>query len=217
MNAEQMRKKLQELKNEAQSFLDVNNVSEAESKTLEIKILSAQIEIQDKLDLVEAELENSKNDVVVKGEEINSLTLELTNLKNEKAEIMEKYNSATETVAELNSKVSMMQPIVDEYNEKQRTEKLENAMNDYRIKFEKIGGSEIFEAEETQNLVAETISEDKEVSNSAKYSLSEKIMEIIDKQEANNLTNFIQEPTKKTGKLNIEDNEFEKLYGFKKE
>lgn len=218
MNAEQMRIKLQELKNEAQSFLDANNVADAESKTLEIKLLNAQIEIQDKLDLANTELENLKGDIVTKDESISNLTTELEAVKNEKSDIMEKYNDAIETVAELKAKVDEMQPIVNKFNEEEQSRKLNDAKNSYKAKFEKVGGIELFETEEIQNLIAETISDDKEVSNNAKYVLSDKIMEVIDTQDTNTLSiNSIQEPSKGNKDLIPTDDEFEKVYGFKKE
>lgn len=218
MTAEEMRQKIQELKNEAQLLLDANNITDAENLSVEIKILSAQVEIQDKLESTQAELENLKGDVVAKDDEISKLTAELETVKNEKEEIMEKYNTATETVTELNGKVTAMEPIVNQYYEEEREKNLNSAKEDYKAKFEKIGGLELFESEEIQSLVVDTISNDKDVSNKAKYALSEKIMEVIDKVGSGTLSiNSIQEPAKKTEKLNIVDNEFEQLFGFSKE
>lgn len=219
MNAEEMRLKLQELKNQAQSLLDANNVAEAESITLEIKMLNAQLEIQDKLDIANTELETLKGDIVAKDETITTLTGELETVKNEKTDIMEKYNTATETVAELKAQVDQMKPIVDKFNEEEQAKKLSDAIESYKAKFDKVGGLELFETEEIQNLVAETISEDKSVSNNAKFVLSDKLMEVIDAQDSSTLSiNAIQETTKETKNLipDLED-EFEKVYGFKKE
>lgn len=217
MNAEQMRQKIQELKNEAQSLLNVNNVEKAEELTTEVKILSAQLEIQDKLESVNAELETLKGDITSKDEEVANLSTELETTKNEKVAIMEKYNEATNKVTELNDKVEKMQPIVDKYYEDEHEKKLNTAKEEYKAKFEKVGGEELFSTEEIQNLVEQTIEEDKEVSNNAKYSLSEKIMELIDKQDSQTLSvNSIQEPSKQTKNLNVVDDEFESVYGFKK-
>lgn len=218
MTAEEMRQRIQELKNEAQSLLNANNIADAENLSTEIKTLSAQIEIQDKLESAESLLENLKVEATTKEETITNLTTELENIKNEKSEIMDKFNSATETVAELKGKVEAMQPIVDKFYEEENEKKLNTAKEDYKAKFEKIGALEAFETEEIQNFVVDTISNDKEVSNNAKYTLSEKIMEIIDNSEVGSLSiKSIQEPSKKTKELNIVDDEFEKTYGFKKE
>ena len=218
LTAEEMKLKIQELKNEAQSLLDANNVEKAENITLEMKILSSQVEIQDKLELTETELVNLKGDFTAKDEEVTNLTSELDAVKNEKTEMMEKYNSATETVTELKAKVKAMQPIVDQYHEKQKEEKLNSAKEDYKAKFDKIGGLELFETEEIQNLVADTINEDQEVSNKAKYTLSEKIMEVIDSVDIGSLSiKSIQEPSNKTKNLDVVNDEFEQVYGFKKE
>jgi predicted nuclease with TOPRIM domain len=218
VTAEEMRLKVQELKNEAQSLLNANNIADAENLSLEIKVLSAQVEIQDKLESAQAQLEDLKVETTTKEETITNLTTELETIKNEKSEMMEKFNSATETVTELKAKVETMQPIVDKYYEDEREKNLNKAQEEYKAKFEKVGGLELLETEDIKKLVVDTINEDKEVSNNAKYALSEKIMEIIDKSDLGSLSvNSIQEPTKKTNELNIVDDEFEQVYGFKKE
>jgi predicted nuclease with TOPRIM domain len=199
VTAEEMRLKVQELKNEAQSLLNANNIADAENLSLEIKVLSAQVEIQDKLESAQAQLEDLKVETTTKEETITNLTTELETIKNEKSEMMEKFNSATETVTELKAKVETMQPIVDKYYEDEREKNLNKAQEEYKAKFEKVGGLELLETEDIQKLVVDTINEDKEVSNNAKYALSEKIMEIIDKSDLGSLSvNSIQEPTKKT-------------------
>lgn len=218
MNAEEMKVKLQELKNQAQSLLDANNIAEAEEKTLEVKILNAQIEIQEKLDSANLEVESLSNSLVEKSELIENLTQELETVKSEKTEVINKYNAATETVAELTSQVSNMKPIVEKFEEEQRTQRLNDALNSYKARFEKVGGSEVFESEEVQNLVELTINDDESVSTKAKCDLSDKINEILDAQDKDRviLTN-VQEKAKKLENLNQTDDEFEKTYGFKKE
>lgn len=218
MNLENMKQKLEELKNQAQSFLDANKVTEAEKLSVDIKILNAQIDIQDKLETANAELEACKNDVVAKDEVIDTLTKDLENIKTSKEDIMAKYNDATETASDLKAKVDQMQPIVDKFYEEENARKLEEAKNTYEEKFEKVNGLEVFDSEEIQNLVVETISEDTEVSNNAKYSLSNKIMEIFDKQDLKTIpVKDVQEKSKSTKNLVVEDDEFEKTYGFTKE
>ena len=218
MKAEEMRQKIQDLKSEAQSLLDSNQVKDAETKTFEAKKLSAQVEIQDKLEKAETDLEEVRNSFTSKGEEVANLTSQLETAKTEKSNIMEKYNDATSKVAELNGKVEAMQPIVDKFHEDEKKQKLDTAQESYKAKFEKVEGLELFESEDIQNLVIETISEDKEVSNNAKYSLSEKIMDLIDAQDVSSLTvKSIQEKSKETKNINPENDEFEKMYGFKEE
>ena len=218
MNLENMKQKLEELKNQAQSFLDANKVTEAEKLSVDIKILNAQIDIQDKLETANAELDACKNDVVAKDEVIDTLTKDLENIKTSKEDIMAKYNDATETASDLKAKVDQMQPIVDKFYEEENARKLEEAKNTYEEKFEKVNGLEVFDSEEIQNLVVETISEDTEVSNNAKYSLSNKIMEIFDKQDLKTIpVKDVQEKSKSTKNLVVEDDEFEKTYGFTKE
>jgi len=205
-----MKEKVLDLKNEAKGLLSVDKLEEAKEKSQEAEILNAQIEIQSKLEEAESQIKVYKNDIAQKDEECASL-------KTEKEELMQKYTNATEKVADLTLKVETMQPIVDEYYEAENERKLNKAKNEYKDKFEKIGGAEVFESEEIQNLVVETINEDDGVSNKAKYTLSEKLMEIIDKNDLGTLAvKDVQERTKKTKDLNLTDDEFEKTFGFKR-
>ena len=210
MTAKEMREKVETLKNEAKTLVDANKLEEAEAKKKEAEILNAQIEIQTKLEEAESQIEIFKKDIEQKDEECASL-------KSEKEDLMQKYNDATEKVADLTAKVETMQPIVDEYHREKNEKKLNDAKEEYRAKFEKIDGLEIFESEEVQNLIAETINENEETSIKAKYSLSEKIMEIIDKRDSGELqAKDIQEPAKDMKNLNVGEDEFEKTYGFKR-
>lgn len=215
MNAEEMKLKLQELKDEAQALLDEDKVEDAEAKTLEVKILNGQIEIQEELDKANATIEEMTNKVEEQDVKITELEENLETVNAEKEELMNKFTEATDTIAELNEKVNEMQPIVDEHNKKQHEEELENAKNDYMNKFSKVNGEKVFESEEIQNLVLDTINKDKSIANKAKYQLSEKLMEVFDKQDKLTVNN-IQEPSKKTENLNPEVDDFEKIYGFKR-
>lgn len=215
MNAEEMKLKLQELKDEAQALLDEDKVEDAEAKTLEVKILNGQIEIQEELDKANATIEEMTNKVEEQDVKITELEENLETVNAEKEELMNKFTEATDTIAELNEKVNEMQPIVDEHNKKQHEEELENAKNGYMNKFSKVNGENVFESEEIQNLVLDTINKDKSIANKAKYQLSEKLMEVFDKQDKLTVNN-IQEPSKKTENLNPEVDDFEKIYGFKR-
>lgn len=215
MNAEEMKLKLQELKDEAQALLDEDKVEDAEAKTLEVKILNGQIEIQEELDKANATIEEMTNKVEEQDVKITELEENLETVNAEKEELMNKFTEATDTIAELNEKVNEMQPIVDEHNKKQHEEELENAKNGYMNKFSKVNGEKVFESEEIQNLVLDTINKDKSIANKAKYQLSEKLMEVFDKQDKLTVNN-IQEPSKKTENLNPEVDDFEKIYGFKR-
>lgn len=216
--AETMKQELEQLKSQANSLLAENKIEEAEAKTVEIKVLKAQIEIQEKLDEANSQLAEVTNKLTTKEEELVNLQTELDTVKNEKQEVIDKYNESTGVIADLNSKVTKMQPIVDKYYEDEKTNKINDAISNYKAKFEKIDASEVFETEDIQNLVKETVSEDKEVSNKAKYALSDKLFELLDKQNITGIdVKDIQEPTKPVKDLNPEHDEFEATYGFKKQ
>ncbi|HSH36198.1 hypothetical protein, partial [Schnuerera sp.] len=142
MNALEMKEKLQELKADAQNLLNENKVKDAEAKTLEVKILNAQIEIQEKLDLANEEVGDLKDDITKKDEKINELTTNLENLTTEKEELMNKFTDSTDKITELNEKVNKMQPIVDEHNKQKYEKELNDAKDEYKAKFERVNGLE---------------------------------------------------------------------------
>lgn len=209
---------IEQYKNEAESLLAENKVDEAEAKTLEVKILKAKLEVQEKLDKVNIQVETLNTTITEKDETIKNLTSDLETANNEKIELMEKFNTATETITDLTAKVNEMQPIVDKYNEDLHNDKVNTAKESYKAKFEKCGAVDIFESEEVQNLVLNTINDDEKVSTKAKYELSERILNAIELKGFNNISiKDINEPTNKTKNLNVVDDEFESTYGFKKD
>lgn len=213
----EMKKMLNQYKKEAESLLAENKTEEAEAKTVEIKVLKAKIEVQEELEKANKTIEDLNNKLQLKDETINNLSSELNAVKNEKNEIMEKFNTASETITELNDKIQKMQPIVDKYNEEQYNKKLNEALDKYKNRFEKHGALELFESEEVQNLIKQTIDDDDEVSNNAKYLLSEKLMELVDASDSTISVSSIQEPAQSNKNLYPDDDtEFEAIYGFKR-
>lgn len=209
---------IEQYKNEAEALLAENKVDEAEAKTLEVKILKAKLEVQEKLDKVNTQVETLNTTITEKDETIKNLTSDLETANNEKIELMEKFNTATETITDLTAKVNEMQPIVDKYNEDLHNDKVNTAKENYKAKFEKCDAVDIFESEEVQNLILNTINDDEKVSTKAKYELSERILNAIELKGFNNISiKDINEPTNKTKNLNVVDDEFESTYGFKKD
>lgn len=214
---ERLTQLLEQYKNEASTLLAENKVEEAEAKTTEIKILKAKLEVQEKLDEATNSMEQMKNTLSEKDETISNLSTELENVKNEKLEIMNNFSEATEKATNLSEKVAEMQPIVEKYNKEQYDNKLSTAQNAYKTKFENHEALEVYNSEEVQNLIMDSIDEDEAISTKAKYSLSEKILNLIESRDSQTVTvNSINEPTKQSKNLNPEDNEFEAVYGFKK-
>lgn len=220
-NVKKMNEKLLALKNESQKLIDSNKLDEAEVKNQEIKILNAQIEIQEKLDLANEKIENLESEIVNKDEEILKLSTDLEAVNLEKEDLMTKYTEASDKIVELTDKVNEMQPIVDEYNEKQLEEELSKAKDNYEEKFEQAGGEdakEVFESEEVQNLIRDTINKDNSIAIKAKYELGEKVLNILKNNSSKdiNISN-IQEPATQNKNLNKEADEFKSIYGFEKQ
>lgn len=215
MNALEMKTKSEQLKVDAQAFLDSNDMEKAEKLTEEVKVLNAQIEIQEKLDVVNGEMEDVKVQVSEKIEEVTNVTAELEAMKLEKEELSTKYNEATDKVTELNEQVTNMKPIVDQFYQEEKEALLASTQEVYQAKFEKVSGAEVFATEEIQALVQSTLDEDKDVANHAKISLSDKVMELFDGQDISNIKiGKVQEKAKDTGKLDPAKNDFKEIYGF---
>lgn len=215
--SERLKQLIEQYKNETETLLAENKVTEAENKTVEIKILKAKLEVQEKLDDVTSQLETISNEVIVKDESISNLTSELDTVKGEKAEMMEKFNGATETIANLNDKVTKMSPIVEQYNAEQYKASLAKANKDYKSSFEKCNALAVFESEEVQSLIKDTIDEDETISAKAKYAISEKIISVFNATDSGLSIKDIQEPSKETKNLNPQVDDFEATYGFKKQ
>lgn len=215
--SEQLKELIKQHKNEAEALLDENKLEEAEKITKEIEVLKAKLEVQELLDEANEKINNLNEQITIKDEIIADLDIKLEASDKEKAEAMEKFNKATETIAELNAKVATMTPIVEQYNKDQYNNKLNNAKKDYKIKFEKCGAVTVFESEEVQNLIVDTIDEDEVKSSKAKYALSEKLLNALNLTDTSSLSvNDINEPAKDTKNLNLESDEFETVFGFKK-
>jgi len=211
----EMKEQLKNLKAEAKSLLAENKVQEAENKTVEIKILNAKIEMQEKLDEAQNKITELDGQIKEKDDTISNLKAELDKANNEKSEIMNKFTEATNKIAELQGQVKEMTPIVEKYHEEQYNNKLNSAKESYKIKFEKCGLLDVFETEEIQNLIKDTINEDEAIATKAKFVLSEKLLNAIHIEDVS--IDGVQELASDTKNLVPEASEFETIYGFEKE
>lgn len=116
-------------------------------------------------------------------EEITSLNTKIEELTSSKSELAEKFTTATETITTLNAQIEELKPIQEQLLNAQREAQLSEAVQKYESAFNKIGAKEVFDTEDIQTLVAQSI-EDGEVGVDAKLALNDKILElVVSKQE----------------------------------
>lgn len=128
------------------------------------------------------ELETSKNELIKANEKVAELEKSLNEIKVEKSsnqKIVDDYNELSEKVVSLNALVEKMKPIVDEHNKAVYEKALNSAISKYKEKFEGVNAIDVFEEEETQNLIKESLNSDKEVSKNAIFSLNKLIVDNV--------------------------------------
>ncbi len=206
-----MKETLLSIKAESQKLLDGNKIADAQSKISEGK------ELKTKIELIE-QLESANN-------KITELNETVKKTEEDKDSAMNKFNDLTDKVAKLNSQIKEMQPIVDKYNQEQYDKKLNNALNYYKNKFISANGLDEFEKEEIQALIKQSIEtendEPTKVANEAKFKLNETIVDllnVLDEENQDVITlSSINENCIDTTNLRQDTDEFEQVYGFKKE
>lgn len=116
-------------------------------------------------------------------EEITSLNTKIEELTSSKNELADKFTKATETITTLNAQIDELKPIQEQMLNAQREAQLNEAIEKYESAFNKINAKELFDTEEIQTLVAQSI-EEGEVGVEAKLALNDKILEmVVTKQE----------------------------------
>lgn len=112
----------------------------------------------------EVELEGVKNELETVKTSLNSKVTELETLTSEKNEALTKLNESNELAISLNSKIETltnevkeMQPLVEKYNEEVFEKALNKATEFYKEKFEKVNALDVFDLEETQELIKKSI------------------------------------------------------------
>jgi flagellar biosynthesis chaperone FliJ len=168
-------------KQEVQYKLDIQPVTEPVATDDNMMI-----GMQNSLNSKVKELETAKNTISELEKSLNSAKETIKTLESEKDGVVEKFNGASDTVVSLNSKVeeltskvSEMQPLIDKYNEEQFEKALNTAKEDYKSKFEKVGALEVFEQDETLELIKKSINSQKDIAKDAKFQLNQLIVDNV--------------------------------------
>jgi len=182
-------------------------------------------EIQTSLNTKETELTTATETITglqtslnEKDEAIKTLNSTVDSTTEEKNVTVEKFNELAETVTSLNSKVKELQPLADSYNQEQYDKALNSAKDFYKEKFENVDAIEVFEKEDTQELIIKSINSIEGESQKAKFSLNDLIITNLKPNEgkAQLSINSIQ-TAKETKNLTDTIDEFEQTYGFRRD
>jgi len=172
-------------KTETNVTIDLANKVLVERDAVWVEVVQV-AEVQTSLNSANEKIKELEGTLATQNETIKSLN-------SEKEGAVEKFNSASETVISLNSKVEElnikvkeMKPLIDEYNKEQFEKSLNAVKEDYKAKFEKVGALDVFEKEETLELMKKTLNSKKEDANDAKYKLNQLIIDsiqVMDKED----------------------------------
>jgi hypothetical protein len=118
---------------------------------------------------------------------------EVEKSKNEKKN--EEFVDLTNKLVALNSQVEAMKPIVDKYNKDVFEKALNQATEDYKVKFKGVNALDVFDEDSTQSLIKESLSSDKEKSMNAIFSLNKLIVDnvkpVVDEVKSDNIMDEI--------------------------
>ena len=178
-----------------------------------------QVERQD----VYVEVQVANNQLEEIKTELNTIKEEKANLEtqlNEKAEeiisISEEKVNLNETIVALNSKISELEPFKAEYDKAEFDKALIARVEELKPKFVKFNGLDVFESEEVQSLVKDTL--DVEKALNAKLAIYEKLDEVIGAfnidDNSNTGNGVVGMNTKSLNNLVPDKKDFVSKYGF---
>lgn len=131
----------------------------------------------------EGKVEVKREDVWVEVKQLNALNKSVEELNAQLEQEKKAVTDLNETITSLNSELSQVNSLVEEltpFKEKVEAEEYEQLLNstmeDYKEKFNAIGGEGKFETDEVQELIKQTLNAETE--NSSKQALNEMLVEI---------------------------------------
>lgn len=150
---------------------------------IEVKEKFELVEVQKSLNSKEKEVEKLNNDIKELEKSLNSKDEEIINAIKDKEALDKKLNESNELVISLNSKVDdlnktieTMKPIVEEYEKEEFEKALNSTKEAFREKFEKVGALDVFEQEDTQELIKRSVNAK---TDEYKYQLNQLIIDNI--------------------------------------
>lgn len=141
------------------------------------------VEVQKSLNSKEKEVQKLNNDIKELEKSLNAKDNEVVNILKDKEILDKKLNESNELVISLNSKVDdlnktieTMKPIVEEYEREEFEKALNSTKEAFREKFEKVGALDVFEQEDTQELIKKSVNAK---TDEYKYQLNQLIIDNI--------------------------------------
>ena len=167
------------------------------SKT-EVKYESVMVEVNEVQAQIETAVNEAKVELEAKIEDLNGQLSEkeaaLNTAQEEVVAQKETVVSLNETITSLNATIEGLSDYKEKYEAEVYNQKLNEATEKYKAKFEKLNAMDKFELDETQTLIAETI--DAEKSLNAKDKLADMFIELLDSVNVQHKTqkNTVTEP-----------------------
>lgn len=147
--------------------VDYANKKQVERQDIYVEVESAQAQVE--------QVQTQLNTVLTEKEELEK---QLNKKNEELVTIGEEKVALNETIVSLNSKVAELEPFKIEIEKAEFEKALNEKIDEYKAKFVKFNGLEVFETEEVQELVKDTLNQEKSIN--AKLALYEKLDEVIE-------------------------------------
>lgn len=155
--------------------VDYANKTEVKFENVLVEVNIAQQQTQTAVNEAKAELETKINELNTK---ISETETELNAAKEEVVTQKETTVSLNETITSLNEQIQGLSDYKEKYEKEVYNQKLSEALETYKAKFEKLNAVDKFEAEDVQALVADTL--DGEKALSAKGQLADILIALVD-------------------------------------
>lgn len=168
-------------------------------------------ELTEDVAVEEGTQEASDDEVDTRDEEIERLKNEIEQLKAEKEDLQTKYNGVSETVIDLNTQIANLQEKASKYDKNVHDEKVAQAKNYYKDKFEGLNAKAKFDSKEIQDLIVDSVD-----SIESKMQLNEMLLNLVPKAKVENKAEkIIQEASAKVEDLlPNRPKSFEERYGY---
>ena len=171
-------------KNDEGVTVDYEGRTKMEYKTEMVPAEEAKNQLETAVNEAKAEMQATIDELTAK---VSETETELNAVKEDNVAQKETVVSLNEQIVGLNETIESLNEYKEKFEAEQYAAALNEAMEKYKAKFERLNALEKFEAEEVQTLVAETL--DAEKALDAKNALSDMLIELIDNAPVQNSMN----------------------------
>ena len=155
--------------------VDYENRTKMEVKVEMVEVEEAKNQLETAVNEAKAEMQTTIDELTAK---VSETETELNSIKEDNVAQKETVVSLNEKIVELNSTIESLNEYKEKFEAEQYAAALNEAMETYKAKFEKLSALNKFEEEGVQALIADTL--DSEKALDAKNALSDMLIELID-------------------------------------